>query len=299
MKSIVIATRQSQLALWQANFVKQQLLQQHSDLQVELLGITTSGDQRQDIALQHIGGKGVFLKELQHALLDQRADIAVHSMKDVPNEKVAGLSIPVVCERTDARDAFVANDFAHFEQLPKSAVVGTASVRRSAQLLAVRPDLHIRLLRGNVNSRLQKLDQGEYDAIILAAAGLQRLGLNQRIRHFFPMDIMLPSVAQGAIGIECRTEDDEIQTYIASLNHTSSQQCVLAERAFTASLNGNCHSPIGVYAHLLDDQMVIEGVVASADGRRVLRDRLQAKAQIELGCQLAQRLIKQGALAIL
>ncbi len=297
MKQLTIATRESPLAVWQANYVKQQLLQYYPRWQINLLGITTKGDQIQDRPLAAIGGKGLFLKELQQALLDKRADLAVHSMKDVPNETVAGLTIAAICERGDVRDVLVSPKYLTLAELPLGARLGTCSVRRSAQCLSRRPDLSICDLRGNVNTRLTKLAAGEYDAIVLAAAGLQRLHLADHISQYFTLQEMLPSVAQGALGVECRSDDEELIQQLQVVNHADTQLCVLAERAFTERLGGNCHSPIGVYAQLSAQGMEIEGIVISSDGKQAIRETLSGAATSQLGVMLAEQCLQAGAAA--
>jgi hydroxymethylbilane synthase len=297
MPTLRIATRKSPLALWQAEYIQQRLQQQFPTLAVELLSFVTQGDKILDTPLAKIGGKGLFVKELESALLDGRADIAVHSMKDVPMQLPEGLVLPVICERADPFDAFVSNDYARFAQLPLGARVGTSSLRRRCQLLAQRPDLQILDLRGNVGSRLAKLDEGQYDAIILASAGLQRLGLAQRIRHSLDPAISLPAVGQGALGIECRAQDQRILAYIEFLNHPETAVCVRAERAFNAHLEGGCQVPIAAFAQLIDQQLHIEGRVGQTDGKQLLLaqqhgDSTQAEA---LGVALAKDLLAQGA----
>tara|TARA_R110000868_G_scaffold158036_4_gene385907 strand:+ start:75078 stop:75977 length:900 start_codon:yes stop_codon:yes gene_type:complete len=295
MKTLTIATRESILALWQANFVKDKLQALYPDLTVKLLGVSTVGDRFKDKPLQSLGGKGVFLKELQQVLLAGEADIAVHSMKDVPNDVIPGLEISVICERDDARDALVSQQYKTIEEMPAGSVVGTSSVRRTALLKAMRDDVEVKFLRGNLNTRLQKLDDGLYDAIIVSAAGLIRLGWQDRIQHSFSDDEMLPSVGQGVIGIECRSADENIKQLIGPLNHLVTQQCVLAERKFTEVLDGDCHSPIGVHAVIEAEKMLIKGCVANIDGSEVLSGELIGEIDITLGSQLAEQLIAQGA----
>ncbi|QFT53155.1 hydroxymethylbilane synthase [Microbulbifer sp. THAF38] len=297
---IRIATRESALALWQANFVKDRLQQEHPELQVELLPMTSRGDRVLDIPLTKVGGKGLFVKELEVAMLEGRADIAVHSMKDVPMEFPEGLYLPVICEREDPRDAFVSNQFASFEELPQGAVVGTSSLRRQCQLLAHRPDLEVKFLRGNVNTRLAKLDAGEYDAIILAAAGLLRLEMRERIRSFLPSTVLLPAGGQGAVGIEAR-KDSELEALLQPLHCRETAARLSAERALVKRLNGGCQVPIGCYAELEGDNLWLRGLVGSPDGTTMIRAEIRGAAEDgeALGIQLAEQLLEQGAEKIL
>lgn len=297
MKTLKIATRQSPLALWQAEHIRSRLNALYPDLTVELLKFVTQGDKILDTPLAKIGGKGLFVKELEAALLDGRADLAVHSMKDVPMHLPEGLSLAVICEREDPLDAFVSNHYAHFDELPQGAKVGTSSLRRKCQILQQRPDLEIIDLRGNVGTRLSKLDDGLYDAIILASAGLKRLGLADRIRHCLTPVVSLPAVGQGALGLECRTDDVELLKLIQPLQHEETSICVRAERAFNAYLEGGCQVPIAGYATLKDGQVQIEGRVGSVDGKTLLQEQLVGATvdAEQLGEQLAQRLLAQGA----
>lgn len=297
---INIATRESALALWQARYVQQQLKLHHPQLQVELLPLTSRGDQLLDIPLTKVGGKGLFVKELEQALLDGRADIAVHSMKDVPMEFPAGLSLTTICQREDPRDAFVSNHFTALDQLPQGAVVGTSSLRRQCQLLAIRPDLEIRFLRGNVNTRLAKLDAGNYDAIVLAAAGLIRLQMRARIAAFMAPEIMLPAGGQGAVGIESR-RDTALEALLAPLQHHATSKRLQAERALVKRLDGNCQVPIGCYAEIQATQIHLRALVGSPDGQTILRGSRHAplaEAQ-QLGITLAEELLDAGANTIL
>ncbi len=297
MKTLKIATRQSPLALWQAEFIRSCLEERNADLKVELVTFVTQGDKILDTPLAKIGGKGLFVKELEAALLDGRADLAVHSMKDVPMALPEGLSLAVICEREDPFDAFVSNHYAHFNDLPQGAKVGTSSLRRKCQILKQRPDLEIIDLRGNVGTRLSKLDAGLYDAIILASAGLKRLGLSDRIRHTLPASVSLPAVGQGALGLECRENDQQILDLIQPLLHIETSACVRAERAFNAYLEGGCQVPIAGYATLHADELHIEGRVGSVDGATLLVAELRGPVvQAEqLGEALAQQLLKLGA----
>ncbi|KOE70189.1 hydroxymethylbilane synthase [Aggregatibacter actinomycetemcomitans] len=300
-KSLKIATRQSPLALWQANYVKDRLQQLYPDLNVELVPMVTKGDVILDSPLAKIGGKGVFVKELENALLNKEADIAVHSMKDVPMQFPEGLGLAVICKREDPRDAFVSNSYRTLAELPQGAVVGTSSLRRQCQLKKLRPDLEIRSLRGNVGTRLSKLDNGDYDAIILASAGLIRLGLAERIASFIDVEQSLPAAGQGAVGIECRTDDVAVQQLLAPLADAETTSCVLAERAMNHHLQGGCQVPIGGYAVLRDSELYLRALVGSVDGSTIIR--AEGKSAVEnadvLGVQIAEQLLAQGADKIL
>lgn len=298
---IRIATRKSALALWQAEFIRTALRAVHPDLEVELVPMSTRGDQILDSPLAKVGGKGLFVKELEQALLDGRADIAVHSMKDVPVELPAGLALPAIVEREDPRDAFVSSVCGGLDDLPSGARVGTSSLRRQCQLRAMRPDLEILDLRGNVNTRLAKLDSGQYDAIVLACAGLKRLGFAERIRVEIAPEVILPAIGQGAIGIECRTDDSRVNSMIRSLADSRTTLCVSAERAMNARLMGGCQVPIAGFAQLTGDQIVLRGLVATPDGRQVLRGQVQGPSRqaLELGNSLADELLRRGADRIL
>ena len=301
IREILIATRKSALALWQAEYVKACLEQAHPGLLVSLVPMVSRGDKLLDAPLAKIGGKGLFVKELETALLENEADIAVHSMKDVPMDFPEGLGLFCICEREDPRDAFVSNTFASLDELPAGSVVGTSSLRRQAQLLALRPDLKIHFLRGNVNTRLAKLDAGEYDAIILAAAGLIRLGFAARIRASISVEASLPAGGQGAVGIECRSVDSEIHALLAPLHHRETALRVTAERALNKHLNGGCQVPIACYALLEGEQLWLRGLVGQPDGGLLLRAEGRADvADAEaLGVQVAEALLAQGASAIL
>lgn len=297
LREIRIATRKSALALWQAEYVKARLEQAHPGLVVSLVPMVSRGDKLLDSPLSKIGGKGLFVKELENALLDNQADIAVHSMKDVPMDFPDGLGLYCICEREDPRDAFVSNTFDSLQALPQGAVVGTSSLRRQTQLLARRPDLQIRFLRGNVNTRLAKLDAGEYDAIILAAAGLIRLGFADRIKASISVEDSLPAGGQGAVGIECRSADADIHALLAPLHHHDSAVRVSAERALNKHLNGGCQVPIACYAVLEGDQVWLRGLVGDPAGSLTLSAEArgpQASAEA-LGVQVAEALLAQGA----
>ena len=299
--TIRIATRKSPLALWQAHFVQSRLQQLYPQLRVELLPMSTKGDKILDSPLAKVGGKGLFVKELEQAILAGDADIAVHSMKDVPVEFPDGLGLSIICERDDPRDAFVSSRFPSLAELPAGSRIGTSSLRRQCQLRASRPDLQILDLRGNVNSRLAKLDGGEYDAILLAAAGLKRLGLQERITTLLPPEQSLPANGQGAVGIECRLDDDELLTLLAPLEHLPTRQRVLAERAMNRALQGGCQVPIGAYAELEGDQLWLRGLVGSPDGRQILHAECRGAASEPeaLGQALADQLLAQGAARLL
>jgi len=300
-KIIRIATRHSPLAMWQANFVKAELLKHHKDLIVEILPMKTKGDIILDTPLAKVGGKGLFVKELEVAMLENKADIAVHSMKDVPVDFPEGLGLSVICEREDPRDAFVSNHFKTLMELPIGAIVGTCSLRRQCQIKALRPDLMIKDLRGNVNTRLRKLDDGEYDAIILAAAGLMRLDMHSRIASFIEPEISLPAVGQGAVGIECRLDDLETVALLAPLNHAQTRIRVTAERAMNLALEGGCQVPIGSFALLEGDQLFLRGLVGSVDGKEIIRKEITGHIDQahQLGETLAQQLLDAGAKRIL
>ncbi|OGT91996.1 MAG: hydroxymethylbilane synthase [Gammaproteobacteria bacterium RIFOXYA12_FULL_61_12] len=298
---IRIATRKSPLALWQAEHVAGRLKSFHPGLVVELVGMSTQGDRILDTPLAKIGGKGLFVKELEQGMLEGQADLAVHSMKDVPVTLPEGLHLAVIMEREDPRDAFVSNRYKDVNQLPLGARVGTASLRRQLQLTAYRPDLEILSLRGNVNSRLAKLDAGQYDAIILASAGLKRLGFDKRIRSYMTPEQSLPAIGQGAIGIECRYGDERVNRLIAPLNHAETAICVTSERAMNRRLMGGCQVPIAGYAQMDGDGLRMRGLVGEVDGSEVIRaERRERPANAELlGLAVAEDLLSRGAGRIL
>ena len=300
-REIRIATRKSALALWQAEFVKARLEQAHPGLVVTLVPMVSRGDKLLDSPLSKIGGKGLFVKELETALLENEADIAVHSMKDVPMDFPEGLGLFCICEREDPRDAFVSNTYASLDALPKGSVVGTSSLRRQAQLLTRRPDLEIRFLRGNVNTRLAKLDAGEYDAILLACAGLQRLGLEARIASRLTAPAWLPAPAQAAVAVECLATDAAAIALFAVLDHAPTRTCVEAERAMNLALHGSCHVPVAAFAEWQGDALRLDGLVGSAaDGRQVRSHATGvATAPESLGQRVASDLLAQGADALL
>ncbi len=294
---IVIATRKSQLALWQANNVREQLKFLYPTLRVELLGITTKGDQILDSLLSKISGKSLFVKEIETALMDGRADIAVHSMKDVPMTFPDNLVLAVICKREDPTDAFVSNHFTTIDDLPLGSIIGTSSLRRSCQLRMNRPDLIVKDLRGNINTRLRKMDEGEYDAIILATAGLIRLEMHDRIKLKIPIEVSLPASGQGAMGIECRSDDLDTIKLLKPLQHNDTLVRVTAERAVNERLNGGCQTPIACYATLSGDDIFIRGLIVSLDGKIMIENQAtghknNAKA---LGTKVANNLLKKGA----
>lgn len=301
MQKVVIATRASRLALWQAEHVKQKLEAHYAALQVELLPMTTMGDELLDVSLDKAGGKGLFVKELETALADRRADLAVHSMKDVPVELPPGFTLAAISAREDPRDAFVSPKYGNLAAMPDGAVVGTSSLRRAAQIAERRPALVIRALRGNVNTRLAKLDRGEYAAIILAAAGLVRLGLADRIRSHLSIDESLPAAGQAALGIECLADRAEVRALVAPLADGEASLCVRAERAVNRALGGNCSIPLGAYAVLRGSTLLLRAIVAAPDGRRVARAVCEgpADAPEALGKIAAGLLRERGADAIL
>jgi len=298
---IRIATRKSPLALWQAEHVRTRLLALYPGLQVELLTMSTQGDRILDSPLAKIGGKGLFVKELEQGMLDGRADLAVHSMKDVPAELPEGLWIGAILEREDPRDAFVSNRYTSVDDLPEGACVGTSSLRRQCQLRAGRPDLQLLDLRGNVGTRLGKLDDGEYDAIILACAGLKRLGLSVRISRGLMPEEMLPAIAQGVIGIECRVDDERVNSLIEPLNHVETRLRTEAERAMNAALAGGCQAPVAGYSVINDGVIELRGLVGRPDGSHVIRGdgRGAPEHAAALGKQLAEDLLARGARSIL
>lgn len=306
--TLTIATRQSPLALWQANFVKDKLEEVYPTMKVELLEMVTKGDKILDTPLAKIGGKGLFVKELENALYEKRADIAVHSLKDVPMVLPEGLTLGAYLERHAPTDAFVSNRYASLDELPDGAVLGTSSLRRECQIAHTKGNLTIKSLRGNVGTRLSKLDAGEYDAIILATSGLERLGLGERIRHELDDELSLPAVGQGALAIECRADDETILQLLAPLNHLATRLCVIAERAMNKTLEGGCQVPIAGFATIDGDTLSLRGRVGSTDGKTLLKSQntitLTHTADDEqnaenLGNQIAQDLLSQGADQIL
>ncbi|MDN3516673.1 hydroxymethylbilane synthase [Aquisalimonas lutea] len=300
-ETLRIATRKSPLAVWQAEHVAQRLQAVHPGLQVELVRMSTQGDRIQDAPLARIGGKGLFLKELEEGLLDGRADIAVHSMKDVPAAITPELHLPVILDRGDPRDAYLSNRYPSLAEIPAGGVVGSASLRRQCQIRAARPDVHVQTLRGSVNTRLARLDEGRFDAIILAASGLQRLGMDGRITRIMPPEESLPAVGQGALGIQCRLGDAAVEALIAPLDHGASHTRVAAERAMNRELEGSCQVPIGAYAHLDGDRLHLRGLVGEPDGSDVVRGEIAGAAADAdaLGSRLGRDLLDRGAREIL
>lgn len=299
--NLIIGTRQSLLALWQSNHIASLLRKQYPDCQVTLKKIVTKGDRILDVPLAQIGGKGLFTKEIETELLDGTVDLAVHSLKDMPTVLPEGLCLTAITTRANVGDAFISNKYASFSELPQGAVLGTSSLRRKAQLLAVRPDLKIVDLRGNVDTRLRKLDEGQMDAIILAAAGLERLGHADRIREIIPTTVCLPAVGQGALAIECRSDNKEVREMLAFLNDLPTKQATDAERAFLGLIEGGCQVPIGVHAEVENNNVKIEAVIASLDGSKVLRNNITGPAvnAAELGRKLGQQMLAEGGEQIL
>lgn len=300
-ETLRIATRRSQLAMWQAEYIAAELHRLHPTVEVELIPISTRGDQILDQPLAKIGGKGLFMKELEDGMLRGEADFAVHSMKDIPWRLPEGFTLAAVSSRADPRDAFVSNNYTTLSELPEGACVGTASLRRQCQIKDRRPDLHVEMLRGNVQTRLAKLDNAVYDAIILAASGLDRLELSERIASRLTPDESLPAVGQGALGIECRADDQRVMDLVRGLEDPLTRTCVDAERAMNARLEGSCQVPIGGYAELSDNELYLRGLVGSPDGTEVIRGMRQgAGADAErLGTELGEELLSRGADRIL
>jgi len=296
-RKLRIATRKSPLALWQANFVRQSLEKIHKDLQVELVPMSTQGDKILDSPLAKIGGKGLFVKELEMALLQDTADVAVHSMKDVPMEFPEGLQLAGICKREDPTDALVSNKFSNLESMPKGATIGTSSLRRQCQLKYIRPDLHITDLRGNVGTRLHKLDEGNYDAIVLASAGLIRLDQSSRISSRLGPQECLPAAGQGAVGIESRVDDKETQKIISTIHDAETASCVLAERAVNHRLQGSCQVPIASYAELYKNEIRLRALVGRVDGTHIVRSEHvdDCDSARELGLRVADDLLNKGA----
>lgn len=301
MKKIRIATRESPLALWQAEFVRDQLQNLYPGLDIALITIKTRGDRILDKPLSEVGGKGLFLKELEQQLLDRTADIAVHSMKDVTIDLPPGLKLAVIMQRADPRDALIANDYATLAEFPGGARIGTSSLRRQSQLRAMRPDLVVMNLRGNVGTRLRKLDNQDYDGIILAAAGISRLLLEHRVSEFLPADVMLPAVGQGAIGIETRSDDPEVLDILQPLNDSETVIQLTAERAFSRRLYGGCQLPIAAYAEIAGNEIYLRGLVGRVDGSEIITGEIRGNndnADV-IGLQLAETLLQRGADRIL
>ena len=301
MKRLIIATRRSRLALWQAEHVKRELEARHPGLEVALLPLSTRGDELLDVRLDDAGGKGLFIKELESAMAERRADIAVHSMKDVPAELPPGFALAAIGMREDPRDAFVSVKYESFKGMPPRAIVGTSSLRREAQIAARHPALDIRLLRGNVETRLAKLDRGEYGAVILAVAGLARLGLGSRIRLRLPVEEILPAPGQGALGIECLAARSDVIELVGLLADPASAACVRAERAVSLALGGSCTVPLGAFAEKTHDRLRLRALVASPDGKRIARAECEGAASEPeaLGARAAAELRSRGAAEIL
>jgi hydroxymethylbilane synthase len=300
VKHLRIGTRGSLLAQWQAQFVRKQLFQQ-AGVETEIVIIKTSGDKLQHTSLSEIGGQGIFIKELEEALIERTIDIAVHSVKDVPTDVRSGLSFPAICQRADVRDCLVAPKNATLATLRQGARVGTGSLRRQAQLRHVRPDLDVRDLRGNVDTRLRKVESGEYDAIVLAKAGLDRLGAAHRVSEILSTEVCLPAVGQGAIGVECRADDAESNEVLDKLNHAETRAAIVAERTLLAALEGGCQVPLGAWARIEREELVFEACVCSGDGQQYIRQRLAGSPQDPraLGQKMAQTLLDSGAQNIL
>ena len=299
LQRLTIATRRSRLALWQAEHIKKELERLHAGLAVELLPMSTRGDEILDRSLDKVGGKGLFVKELETAIADGRADLAVHSMKDVPAELPEGFALAAITSREDPRDALVSKRFATLADMPRGAVLGTSSLRRAAQVRERHPGLEVALLRGNVETRIAKLDRGEYDAIVLAVAGLVRLGLGERIRSRLSLEESLPAPGQGALGIECLAARKDVQAMLAPLADASTALCVRAERAVSRALGGSCTLPLGAHAVMRDGKLDLTALVASEDGRRVLRARAAGTDPEGVGAEAARSLRDQGADAVL
>lgn len=300
--AIRIATRRSALALWQANHIKNLLEQYHPYLKIELLGITTEGDKNLSPTLNKVGGKGLFVKELEQAILTKQAEIAVHSMKDVPREFAPGLGIAAISRREDARDCFISNHFSSVAELPLGAVIGTSSLRRASQLRKLRPDISIEPLRGNIDTRIRRLDEGKFTAIVLAAAGVKRLGLTHRIAQYFDPDEFLPAVGQGALGIECQLDDHFICDLVQVLDDEETYTCVSAERSLNDRLGGGCHVPIGAFAYFQGTDLKLKAMVGMPDGSQILTASGQTDNSgfaESLGIEVAEKLLAQGAQAIL
>ncbi len=303
MKRVIrIGSRGSKLALWQANWVKDSIEREHQGVEVEIIRIKTTGDKITDVPLAKVGGKGLFVKEIEEALLDNRIDLAVHSMKDVPTDLPEGLHIGVITEREDPRDALISKEGVCLNELPQGADIGTSSLRRQSQLLNIRPDFRIHQLRGNLDTRIRKLMEGDtLDAIIVASAGVRRMGWEERITEYISSDVSLPAIGQGSLGIETRVDDDRINGLVSFLNHEPSSIAVRAERAFLKRLEGGCQVPIAAYGVIEDGLLRLSGLVGRIDGRKIVKDTIEGelKACEELGIRLAERLLESGAREIL
>jgi hydroxymethylbilane synthase len=297
MKHLRIATRKSPLALWQTQAVGQLLLKLNPHLQIELVGLTTAGDKRTDVELTQLGGKSLFVKELQMAVLENQADIAVHSIKDMSVIETPGLTLAAICPREDPRDVLISRNAEQWENLPLGATVGTSSPRRQCQLLALRPDLKVLALRGNVGTRIEKLDRGDYDAIILAYAGLKRLDMAKRISQFLDLEQFLPAIGQGAIGVECRSNDSQAMALLQNIDDWASRQCVVAERAVNLHLGGDCYTPIGANAIIFGKEISIQALIGSMDGKILLKESAvgPVSSPEEVGRAVAEKLVQRGA----
>lgn len=300
-RHLIIASRASPLALRQTEWVKQQLQKVHPHLSIDVLEIVTQADKMLNVPLSQIGTKGLFIKELENALFEHRADIAVHSMKDIPMDLPQGMVLPVICEREDARDVFIANQYRTLSQLPRAAVIGTSSLRRQTQLRALRSDVTIADLRGNINTRLNRLDKGDFDALILAAAGMKRMNFSHRIGSYLSLEECLPAAGQGALGIECREGDDAVIALVQPINHLATYHCVTAERAVCRHLEGGCMVPIAAFSDIHHDILSIRALVSNRDGTRILRAREQDEPNNadRIGTRVAEELLQQGAAKIL
>ena len=300
-KEIRIGTRASALALWQAEWVKSELEKKYPGMTVSLTKIKTTGDKILDVPLAQVGGKGLFVKEIEEAMLAHEIDIAVHSMKDVPTMFPDGLHLSCITKREDARDALLTRNNMKFKDLPQGATIGTSSLRRQAQLMSVRPDFKIAQLRGNVDTRLRKLKEGQFDAIILAAAGVRRLGLAENVSEYIDPSISLPAIGQGALGIECRVDDRELNDLIAFFNHQDTRTCVTGERALLRRLEGGCQVPIACYGQMVNGKLHLIGLVGSVDGKRIIKETIEGEADKaeKLGVTLAEKLLSKGADVIL
>lgn len=296
-KHLKIATRKSPMAIWQANLIKNKLLSVYPDLKIELIGLSTQGDENQQTSLIEQGGKSLFVKELQRALLNHEADIAVHCIKDMSVHDYPGLTLAAIYEREDARDAFISNQYDSIDKLPKDFIMGTASPRRESLIKSMHPSIKAKLIRGNVNTRLKKLDAGEYDGIILAVAGLKRLGLTHRIKQYLDPEIFIPAIGQGALGIECRSEDKALQSLLKILHHEPTAICVEAERFVNRRLNGDCYTPIGVHAVIHKEKLMIHAVVGNIDGKGEVKSQIVGvpKNANNLAENLANDLLQKGA----
>lgn len=291
-----LITRKSPMAMWQAEHIKTLLIQHHPELSIDIIGMTTEGDRRTDVPLQDIGGKGLFVKGLQAELLNHQADFAVHCIKDMSVHALPGLSIAAIGHRDDPRDALISNHFNSVDELPEGANIGTSSPRRQSLLKALRPDLNVTMLRGNVNTRLSKLDNGDYDAILLSACGLHRIGLGHRIKMLFDPEFFIPAIGQGALALECRTTDNKTLGLLSCLNHEPSSVCIAAERAVNQRLGGDCHTPIGAYARLDGEQMHIKAFVGDQHGTLLVTEAIGPKENAQLiGIKAADDLIARGA----